>query len=398
MKNQEDKLEHIWHHILELFVGDQLVLTLSIVSTCIALFFLTRTYLNPLLIRLIASKEKRWKKVLTANKTLNQLSYLFPVLFLMAISPYDQKDFPTHIINALVALNVTLLLGSGIRSASKIYELYPIAQQKPIKSYAQLLTLLIYVLGGVLVLCQATDTNPTAFLGGAVAIMAGILLVFRDTILSFIASMQIAANNLIQKGDWVEVPAFGADGDVVDIALHVIRVQNFDKTIVTIPTYKIMETGFKNWRGMFESGGRQIKKSIYIDQNSIRFMTDKDIDRLYKHPMIQAYLPPVDDLKMLHGEKSLDSLTNLGILRTYLVNYLKASKHINQDMTILVRVLEPTPSGVPLQTYAYTNDTRWFYHEHIKGDIIEHIIALLKVFDLRVFQNITDTNGKNLEK
>src|SRR5690606_33985973 len=166
--------------------------------------------------------------------------------------------------------------------------------------------------------------SPTVFLGGAVAIMAAVLLVFRDTILSFIASMQLASNNLIQKGDWIEVKNFGADGTVVDIALHVIRVQNFDKTIVTIPTYKVMETGFRNWRGMFESGGRQIKKSILIDQTSVRFLHERDIKRIYADRMVKRHLPPKEELLTEHNADSDIVLTNLGVLRTYLMNYLKS--------------------------------------------------------------------------
>lgn len=381
------------------FTGEEFVFFSGALVVCVVTYLLTRAFITPLLTKAVTHKNQRWQRVVAREKTFRQLAFLLPVLVLM----YALKYFPTlsealnPFVEAYVVVNVTLLLGAFIRTAVEIYELSPVSKDRPLKSYSQLAILVLYIFGAILAICQLTGTNPAAFLTGAVAVMAAILLVFRDTILSFIASMQIAANNLIKKGDWIEVKPFGADGDVIDIALHVVRVQNFDKTIVSIPTYKLMEAGFKNWRGMFESGGRQIKRAILLDQKSIAFVNDEDLDKLYQNYHVQKYIPSLEELKKEHHIDHRASLTNLGIFRTYVENYLKGNEDIHQGMTLLVRHLQPTPDGIPLQLYTYTTDTRWAYHEKVQADILEHIIALLPVFKLRLFQNRMDTDLEALD-
>jgi miniconductance mechanosensitive channel len=394
MENTSDMLCLSFNSATGFLASTGFYFLLGTLVACVVLFCLTRAYVNPLLIRFICRKNHNWIPVFKKLRTLNQLAYLFPAFLFMIVSTYWKTvwEYTDNVLDAFIAVNITLLLASLVRTANSVYELYPLSKEKPVKSYSQLVVLIIYIFGGIIAICQITDTNPTAFLGGAVAVMAAILLVFRDTILSFIASMQIAANNLIIKGDWIVVPAFGADGTVIDIALHVLRVQNFDKTIVTIPTYKIMEVGFRNYRGMFESGGRQFKSSLYLDLNSICFMTEADYNRIKQNPMVQKYLPSADELKEEHNVADLNAITNSGMLRSYLMSYLKQHTKINQDMTLLVRLLEPTAGGLPLQFYCYTSDTRWVYHEGIKGQIMEHTLSLLDVFGLRVYQTAMDTD------
>lgn len=385
--------------IITFVSGEEFLYLATTLVLCVLTYIVTRAFLTPLLVRALNHRDAKWQKVVTKEHTFRQLAWLMPVLVLM----YALNYFPSvgeainPFVKAYVVINVTFLIGAFIRTSIGIYEMSPISKERPLKSYSQLAVLILYIFGTILAICQLTGTNPAAFLTGAVAVMAAVLLVFRDTILSFIASMQIAANGLIRKGDWIEVKNFGADGDVVDIALHVVRVQNFDKTIVSIPTYKLMEAGFKNWRGMFEAGGRQIKRSILIDQKSIAFVGNIDLEKLYENYHVKQYLPSLETLKEEHNIEHRVSLTNLGVLRTYIESYLKANENIHQGMTLIVRHLEPTPDGIPVQIYAYTHDTRWAVYEKIQADIFEHIMALLPVFKLRLFQNRMDTDLEVLD-
>lgn len=395
MKNNLHSLNNVTNYIL----SKEFYFLVGFLCIGMIIFFLMRKVVNPFLIKVVCRKNKKWSPVFERNRAFLPFAYLVPVLFLMSASQYLPTTwiYVEKILSASMVALFTLLIASFLQTLNLIYETYPISQEKPMKSYAQLGIIVVYLFGGIVTICELLDKSPTVFLGGAVALMAGILLVFRDTLLSFIVSMQLASNKLIQKGDWIEVPAFGADGTVIDIALHVVKIQNFDKTIVTIPTYKIMESGFRNWRGMFESGGRQIKKSIRVDQNSVRFMTESDFNRLYKHPLVKKCLPSSQELSKMHHQADKEALTNLGVLRTYVSCYLKGHPKIHQDMSLMVRVLEPTPNGIPLQIYAYTNDTRWVYHEQIQADILEHVMALLEIFDLRVYQNLQDLDFQGLD-
>ena len=234
---------------------------------------------------------------------------------------------------------------------------------------------------------------------------AVLLLIFRDTILSFIASLQITSNDLVRVGDWIEVPKFGADGDVIDIALHTVKIQNWDKTITVIPTHKLIDETFKNWRGMAQSGGRRIKRSILIDIESIRICDDALVERLKKIHLITDYVQDkLQELDEYNAEQQIDTsspvngrrMTNIGTFRAYVVAYLRHHKRIHQQMTFLVRQLPPGPTGLPLEIYVFTNDTAWAKYEAIQADIFDHILAVVPEFDLRVFQSPTGRDFSNL--
>ena len=239
------------------------------------------------------------------------------------------------------------------------------------------------------------DQDFTVFLGGVGAMSAVLLLVFRDTILSLVASLQIASNDMIRVGDWVEMPQFNADGDVIDVALHTVKIQNWDKTITTIPTHKFIEDSFRNWRGMQDSGGRRIKRAMYIDLNSVKFLADEEIHHLAKYEFLQHYMAEKNqELADQNSKKSTETnvipdrrrLTNIGTFRAYVLHYLKENGRIHKDMTLLVRQLAPGSQGLPLEIYCFTSDTRWAVYEDIQSDIFDHLIAILPEFGLRVFQ------------
>ncbi len=291
----------------------------------------------------------------------------------------------------MVALTVTALMSA----ANQIYESRPIARDRPIKGFVQLAQIAIYILGAILVIAALIDRSPVILLSGLGAITAVLLIVFRDTLLSLVASVQLTGQDMIRVGDWLEVPQFGADGDVIDVALYTVTVQNWDKTITKIPTHRLTSDSFKNWRGMAESGGRRIKRSINIDFNSIRFLTDTEVQRFTAFVLLKDYIKAKEaELKAyneaLHapGESgvNLRRLTNIGTFRAYIYNYLKHHPKIHDQMTLMVRQLQPGTEGLPIEIYCFSNDTDWGAYEGIQADIFDHVFAIAPEFGLRLYQ------------
>src|SRR5690606_21205203 len=278
---------------------------------------------------------------------------------------------------------------------NEIYNSFEMARNRPIKGIIQIINLLLYAMALILIIAIILDRSPWFFLSGLGAMTAILLLVFRDTILSLVAGVQLTTNSLIRIGDWIEMPQFAADGDVVDIALHAVRVQNWDKTITVIPTHKFLEHSFKNWRGMQESGGRRIKRAIHIDINTIRFLTDEEIERFGRFALLREYIARKKQELEEHNRQKVDDpsvaanvrrLTNVGTFRAYVTQYLRQHPGIRQDMTFLVRQLQPTGEGLPIEIYVFTNSTKWAVYEGIQADIFDHILAIVPEFGLRVYQ------------
>ena len=298
-----------------------------------------------------------------------------------------------------------LIVGAGINAFQDAISDYNARSDVPIKSYAQIAKILGYIVGALMTVAVLTGKSPWVLLSGIGALMAVIILVFRDTILSLVASFTIASNRLVKVGDWIEAPTFGADGDVVDIALHTVKVQNWDKTITTIPTYKLVETSFKNWRGMQDSGGRRIKRAIHLDMNTVNFCDADMLARFEKFELIADYVnqrrheveadntrQQTDLSELVNGRR----LTNLGTFRAYVAAYLRSHPKIHADMTFLVRQLAPTPRGLPLEIYVFTTTTVWADYEGIQSDIFDHLLAVVPQFDLRVFQEPTGGDWRSI--
>ncbi|MEE8384996.1 MAG: mechanosensitive ion channel domain-containing protein [Dehalococcoidia bacterium] len=307
---------------------------------------------------------------------------------------------------AWVVIALTRAAGGLLHAANDIYsETYAEARNRPIKGYLQVISLFVYVVAGVLVVSILADLNPVVFLSGLTALGAIVMLVFKDTILSLVASVQIMSNNMISLGDWVEMPQSNADGDVIDIALHTVKIQNWDKTISTIPTHKFISESFQNWRGMSESGGRRIKRSIHLDMSTIHFLSDEDVDRLSRFEFLHDYLQTkrkdleVANAREVAGDDVIPDprrLTNVGTFRAYVLHYLRNHPTIHQDMTLLVRQLQPGPKGLPLEIYCFSNDTDWGNYEDLQADIFDHLIASLPEFGLEAFQEPTGNDVKAL--
>jgi miniconductance mechanosensitive channel len=301
-----------------------------------------------------------------------------------------------NVCNAFVILTIALAIANILNLVNSVYEQRPDAKTKPIKGYIQVITIAIYAITLILIIAALFDRSPLILLSGLGAMAAVLMLIFQDTILSLVASVQISSNDVLRVGDWVEMPQLNADGDVIDIALHTVKIQNWDKTITTIPTRRFMTDPFKNWRGMQESGGRRIKRSIMLDQQSVHFLDQEQISRLGRFRLLQDYLPAkqqeIDDWNQQLAEQGKEPvntrrITNLGSFRAYVLHYLKNHAGIHQQMTIMVRQLALGADGLPLELYCFTNTTAWLDYEGIQSDIFDHLLAILPEFGLRVYQH-----------
>ena len=355
--------------------------------------------------RIVRKTAFKFDDVLLEFNVFGRVAHLAPALavyFGIQLVPDVPEAIDTLVQRAAAASMVLIgvsALAAFLTAVGKIYATSSIGQDRPIEAYVQTTKIAIYVLGGVLFVATLTGRSPLLLLSGIGAITAVLLLVFRDTILSFVASLQMASDDRVRVGDWIEMPQYGADGDVVEVSLYTIKIQNFDKTITAIPTHKLIDQPFKNWRGMQESGGRRIKRSFFIDMNSIRFLAEEDIDRLENFAVLRDYIRQkrrelAEFNKTYVGDPSLivnsRRLTNVGTLRAYLVTYLRQHPKIHQKMTLIVRQLAPTSEGLPIELYVFTNVTDWTEYEGIQSDIFDHIFSILHEFGLRVFQRETD--------
>ncbi len=291
-------------------------------------------------------------------------------------------------------LMLSLACSGLISAVNAIYEQYPVAKERPIKGLLQVLKIGVFILAGVLIIAALTERSPVLLLSGLGAMAAVFLLIFKDTILSLVASVQLTSLDMVRVGDWIEMPQCGADGDVVDVALHTVKVQNWDKTITTIPTHRLIVESFKNWRGMGDSGGRRIKRDLRIDINSVRFLTTEETERFKRFALLADYIDEKlaelaaynEGLGRKTDNVNLRRLTNIGTFRAYVLSYLKYHPKIHRDMTLIVRQLQPGPNGLPLEIYAFTNITEWAVYEDIQSDIFDHLLAVAGEFGLSMYQ------------
>ena len=373
-----------------------------LIGVLFASYLILRSVVFPIIKRGASKTTTYIDDLFLDKKFLNRVSYVFVLVFynfLIATPQFNldifNTEISTRISSSLLTLFVGLTLLEMLNVLNKVSENIDSLRNKPIKGYVQIVKIALNSFIFIIIFAIITGQPVSYYISGLGALTAVLLLVFQDTILSFIASVQIGQNNIINNGDWIEVPEYGADGDVIDIALHTVKVQNWDKTITTIPTSKIVTTSVKNWRGMSEYGGRRIKRSVSIDISSVKFMEQKDIDKLMEIPSVNKYLSEkIEDIDKFNASinenKEKRRLTNLGTLRAYLINYLKNHDGLNTDsMTLLVRQLSPTAVGVPLELYTFTNTTDWVEYEGIQSDIFDHIFAVLPKFGLRAFQEGT---------
>jgi miniconductance mechanosensitive channel len=307
--------------------------------------------------------------------------------------------------DAYMITTILLVLNSFMNAVNDIYLTYDISKVRPIKGYIQVAKIILFFVGAILMIATLIGQNPVVLLGGLGALSAVLMLVFKDSILGLVAGIQLTANDMVRVGDWVEMPKYNADGAVIEITLNTVKVQNWDMTITMIPSYAFISDSIKNWRGMQESGGRRIKRSVYIDVSSIAFCTDEMIEKFKQIHFLKDYIERKErEIAQYNRENKIDDsikvngrrMTNIGTYRAYIAKYLENHPGIHKGLTAMVRQLAPGEHGLPLEIYAFTNDTRWVAYESIQADIFDHILAVAPEFGLRVFQNPTGHDMRNM--
>ncbi len=359
--------------------------------------------------RLAKRTRTNFDNFAVTNRLPRYLAHILPLFLAFELIPFVFSEFAYAEYMALKVLNVLgvfLLLSivqRFLRTVNDYLKTKPRFRDKPIDSYIQVFMIFAWAAGAMAILAIITGTDIWKFLTGLGALSAVLLLIFKDTILGFVASIQVSINDMVRIGDWITFEKYGADGDVIEINLATVKVQNFDKTITTIPTYALISDSFKNWRGMQSSGGRRIKRSVIIKQQSIHFLTEAAVEELKKVSLISGYLADRQaKIKAANEESGVDksllvngrNMTNLGVFRKYIESYLENHSAINDKMTLMTRQLEPTTQGIPLEVYAFSSDKRWQNYEYIMADIFDHILAAVPYFDLEIYELPTQLTVK----
>ena len=363
-------------------------------------------------LRLLAGRTpSRWDDAIVDHGVVGQLAHIIPavvVYFGVVLIPSISDDVTLLIRNVTLAYAAffgTRAVSAALSAANTLYDARPEARRHPIKGYVQLAKLFAYCCGAILIVSALLGQSPFLLLSGFGALTAVLLLVFRDTILSLVASVQLSSLDMVRVGDWIEMPQFNADGDVIDIALHTVRVQNWDKTITTIPTHRLITESFQNWRGMSESGGRRIKRSIVLDLTSVRFLKADEIEHFRRFVLLADYIGAKEAELAAYNEAidadtaadvNLRRLTNLGTFRAYALQYLKNHPQIHPSMTLLVRQRQSTAEGIPIEIYCFTRTTSWGEYEAIQADIFDHLFAILPHFGLRAYQQLSNEAFESL--
>jgi len=407
--------------LMQLGLGEALAFVLArilaIVITIVAAY-LANLIAKRLMLRGIRKVVKRtktvWDDMLVSRGVFNRLSHLAPALVIYALASFvgysKSGSFSTVttiqraaiVYMAIVGL---MVLDALLNALVDIYRTFEMARQRPIRGFVQAAKIVLYAIVGIIIVSAIMGKSPSLLLGGLGAMTAVFMLIFKDSILGLVAGIQLSTNQMLHIGDWIEMPKYGADGDVIDLSLTTVKVQNWDKTITTIPTYALISDYFKNWRGMSESGGRRIKRSINIDMTSVKFCTAEMLEKFKEIQHISEYVDQkleeigahnrsvgIDESDLINGRH----LTNLGTFRAYVAAYLRNHPQVHQGMTFLVRHLQPTETGLPIEIYVFSSDQVWANYEAIQADIFDHILAVVPEFELRLFQSPTGADFRAL--
>ncbi len=404
-------MEHVYTWLLDLGFNGTVARVVAVgggVLLVALLAYLANLVAKQIILRLVtylvARTATKWDDTFMERNVFGRLSHLAPGIVIYLCAPLVLAAYPMATV-AIVKLTLIYMIVVGLlalhgllSAANDIYDTFETSRQVPLKSFIQVIKVVVWCIGGIVIVAIIVDKTPLYLLSGLGAITAVLMIVFKDPILGFVGGIQLSANKMLAIGDWVEMPSHKADGDVVEVALTTVKVRNWDKTITTIPTYDLISKPFKNWKGMQQSGGRRICRSLFVDQNSIRFLDDEAMARVSKIQVLQDYLQrkekevaehneqqEVDETSQVNGRR----LTNVGTFRAYVEAYLRAHPRIRKDMTFLVRQKAPGPHGLPIQIYIFTDTTVWVEYEGIQADIFDHVLAVLPEFGLRVFQDPT---------
>jgi miniconductance mechanosensitive channel len=374
------------------------VMVLVIALACILSWLFVKIILTRVIAAYIRRSKSKWDDIFLERRLFSRAANLAPAIILHLSAPvfpgiqiWIQRLALSYI--ALVTLFVIFSLLDGFE---EIYRTFEISRQKPIKGILQVLKIIFSAVAVIIIVSVLVDQPPWALLSGIGVFSAVLLLIFQNSILGFVAGIQLSANDMVRVGDWIEMPKYNADGDVIDITLHTVKVQNWDKTITMIPSHTMVSDSFKNWRGMRESGGRRIKRAVYIDMNSVKFCTEEMLERYQKFHYLTDYIQKkrqeieeynksrnIDPEQLVNGRR----MTNIGTFRAYMLEYLKNLPALNKNMAIMVRQLAPTQHGLPIEIYCFSASTQWAEYEAVQADIFDHILAVIPQFDLRIYQS-----------
>lgn len=392
-----------------LLKGMIIVIGIFIISYIV--FLIARRIIVRILHEIAKRTETTWDDVMVERRVFHRLAYLAPAILIHSLMPNMLANYETWTLllqgalKIYMVLIVIIVLDAFFNALIDIYQNFEIAKFKPIKGYIQIMKIVIYLIAGIIIISILINKSPVYLLTGLGAISAVLMLIFKDTLLGFVASIQLSSNDMLRPGDWITMSKFGADGTVVDINLTTVKIENFDKTITTVPTYSLISDAFQNWRGMQESGVRRIKRSVIINMNSVKFCTPEMLENFKKIHLINAYITEtqqqleshnasrdIDNTVLVNGKRQ----TNLGVFRAYLQAYLNSNEHLSKENTIIVRQLQPTEKGLPIEIYAFSNILEWDKYEDLISDIFDHVLAVVPQFDLQIFQNPSGSDFKSL--
>ncbi|ARV08520.1 mechanosensitive ion channel protein MscS [Winogradskyella sp. PC-19] len=384
---------------------NMLALLIALLIVAFIIDFVTKRVLRRFSSSIARRTKTDFDDILVANKLPRNIAHIIPLIILIEFVPQVFSDFPVvediiektlKVIAILLTIRILQSILHSVRDYLKTLARY---KDKPIHSYIQVFMIFVWLLAIFSIFAIVTGISFWEFVTSIGAVSAIIILVFRDSILGFVASIQVTVNDMVRIGDWITFEKYGADGDVTEITLATVKVQNWDKTITTIPTYALISDSFKNWRGMSNSGGRRIKRSVLIKASAIKFLSEDDINRFKKIELVSDYIESrTNEINAANIENDIDksvlingrNLTNFGVFRKYLQTYVENHSALNKDMTMMVRQLEQTNQGIPLEIYAFSKDQRWVNYEYIMGDIFDHVIAAVSYFDLEVYELALD--------
>lgn len=385
-----------------------LLTALFLIVLCLVINLFIKKIVLKIVSKYIINNRFKWDDLILKHKLLERVVNIIPGIIVYNFAPYfyDYAEFVRKAATIFIIIIIMLIVNEFLNVINDVYRTFPISKVRPITGLLQVVKIVVYIIIGILIIADLMDKDPLVLLGGIGAFAAVFSFVFKDAILGFIAGIQLSSNDMLRIGDWIDMSKYGADGDVVDITLTTVIVQNFDKTIVTIPAYALISDSFKNWRGMKEFGGRRIKRAIYIDVNSISFCTSEMLEKFKKIDLLKEYLADKEyEIEGYNKEKSLDEmlqingrhLTNIGTFRAYVMNYIKNHPGLLTDRLLIVRQLAPEDKGLPIEIYGFTATTDWVQYEGIQSDIFDHVLAIVGEFGLRVFQKPSGRDINNLK-
>lgn len=394
-------------------VWDNLVVLLVVIIIAVGIDYTCRCIFLGLFKRFARRTRNQWDDLIVDRKIINKLMHLIPAILVYIMLPLalPRAEMPTLLEVLLIICNVYIIavllrfVNAVLNLLLEVYERKESLKNKPLKGFVQIIQVIVFFVGFILIISILIGKSPTTLFAGLGASAAILMLVFKDTILGFVAGIQLSANDMLRPGDWITMSKYGADGTVVDVTLNAIKVRNFDNTITMIPPYALVSDSFQNWRGMQESGGRRIKRSISIDMNSVHFCTPEMLAKFRKIALITDYIDAKEqELEAYNTAHAIDNSiqvnglrqTNIGVFRVYLLNYLRSNPHVSPGQTCMVRQLQPTETGIPLELYFFATTTQWVAYEDIQSDVFDHLLAVVPEFGLRVFQGVSGSDLRDI--